>query len=1747
MTYDTGSTASSPKFIIRNTSGGSDANWGIGNELVFTFERTASCDTVGFKEGGGVFKDKHKIDYIVGSTPRTAEDNNETVSTYNLLSASLSITDIAAINGTISNTTTPIYYTRDIQDVQGGNGEIQAYHHEILVGADIYNYEFTFNGNVISPTSSITDASTGITKLIYDIDLTQAPYNVATANEDGNGTFENGENFTFQEKFAVLGCENADIIHKSYWDCGSVCQVSGAKSGSIILGNQIPGLKLTQLEGSNDIIATNHFRVRIENTTTIAGGGAKDVYINIGLGHNDSDLTTYDENPFWAYDWRNTKSVSNVRFTGGSTTLPLFDNPSSLYPTRGSGKNISIPPNFLTVDPDGPGVGLEDLDNDGFYDDMAPGESTIIELDIDYTPRDLACAIGRQDYIGWEHLYFDVNIKDQCYVPRDVKRLDFGYKNLTSDYYHVTKMGGDTDVTAGQAFELTFNPAMYSNIELNGNNALSSNSDSEFTVTFTVPTGVTIDAANANAGLFTQSGNQITYSATNLNNYPYILSNIFTEGFAKISFTIRLCNVFWSKCSTEFTVDYVTNLKLKDASGTVRFDQDIHCGTSEPIRTHGCNGSCDGPAITKFDTYRTSAGFTDNTMTTKVDLSQAGANNYKLDNYLVGDIMRIDTEAKIQNFTTDKMYIDIKYTTDGTTLGADDILFVDGTISVFDSSSNTTTTAQALTGTPTVTSKGNDHVATFDISSFRSLFDNNLFDSNDLIYVTINYQFNTAQLESRKLHNLTNFKGEYHSVDPVSNRVSCETYGSTASYLKVTHSIGKYEEEFANCDEAVIRAWATEGADVEDVFPNEYRPPFGLETMKVTLPNGFKFMGKAAINNQQGTFTIANGDLTASQSGNVITITPTASFRNGDQRATYFPSIRVWIKGTCGAIEDGDVTFEGQYKDFHYGPSTSGTPISVTKELNYTKPSFTLQSGSSSIVNGDASEATFDINVTNTSAGDGSIDYNWIKVGDNVSVTTAFDVSTNTPVALNTITSGGTTWVEIGAIDNGAFKNIQIKATYDSCAEQTVNFAHGWDCDAYPTTQEYVNQANLCYENDVDLTLLPRNSEVQLEIIEQPVGRINMCDVFTIKLKVNSAQFAALMNPKVEFSIANSLPISAVDIMAIKVKYPYNATNGEDATYTINGDILSIDLSAHSAIQALGGALPGTNTAVTDNDRLVEVELGLSTTCDFISGTPFLFKVFADKPCGDIAEGSGSLVYSERISINGAEQPYDAFSSIVLPNDTDAAGAHIDYCGTTEEVSVFTTFSDIIGQAPTRTDTNDFGKVTIPSGVSYVEGSFASNDNITLVSSTANELVIQYPEGLVNLDKVNFTFSIISGAVGCAVDTDFTIFNYILADAVTCNGVTCVNTVVETGVSTEFLDILKPSFAGTGNTTATAIVENGIYAYRLNMSLVNNGLDATAGYTYNVYCADANGNPEGNSIFSGAISQAVPSGGIYTQTLTFDRNSICSNVVVFVIDAGENCMCETLNLPIELNANSILDASAIITKELKLCNDEPFGGEIEVTATGGSPDYQYSIDGGVTYHDSNLFVVNTAGDHTITVKDSENFTVDVTVTIDLDPTYEVLDFEIEKTDLKEYTLTATGGLEEYEYALGNTDDFGSNNVFELEESGTYTFYVKDENGCIVEKQIEHLNLDMIIPNFFTPNGDGVNDTWYPKHIDAYPNISVHIFDRYQRLITRYDGNQHSWNGIYKGKLLPSGDYWYVIKLNNLDDNREFKGNFTLYR
>jgi len=73
---------------------------------------------------------------------------------------------------------------------------------------------------------------------------------------------------------------------------------------------------------------------------------------------------------------------------------------------------------------------------------------------------------------------------------------------------------------------------------------------------------------------------------------------------------------------------------------------------------------------------------------------------------------------------------------------------------------------------------------------------------------------------------------------------------------------------------------------------------------------------------------------------------------------------------------------------------------------------------------------------------------------------------------------------------------------------------------------------------------------------------------------------------------------------------------------------------------------------------------------------------------------------------------------------------------------------------------------------------------------------------------------------------------------------------------------------------------------------------------------------------------------------------------------------------------------------------------------------------------------------------------------------------------------------------------------------------------------------VVVPNTFTPNGDGINDTWNIKFLDSYPNCTVKIYNRYGENVYSSVGYGIAWNGTYRGIQLPQGTYYYIINLQS---------------
>ena len=121
----------------------------------------------------------------------------------------------------------------------------------------------------------------------------------------------------------------------------------------------------------------------------------------------------------------------------------------------------------------------------------------------------------------------------------------------------------------------------------------------------------------------------------------------------------------------------------------------------------------------------------------------------------------------------------------------------------------------------------------------------------------------------------------------------------------------------------------------------------------------------------------------------------------------------------------------------------------------------------------------------------------------------------------------------------------------------------------------------------------------------------------------------------------------------------------------------------------------------------------------------------------------------------------------------------------------------------------------------------------------------------------------------------------------------------------------------------------------------------------------------------------------------------------------------------------------------------------------------------------------------------------------------------------------------------------------------YTLEVANEGGCVSRDDVNLfvicLEGNLFMPNTFSPNGDGLNDVFYPRGKGIYGVKTFRVFDRWGELIfeqANFQANDitKGWNGMYKGKLASQDVYVYTIDV--ICENNQvfsFKGNIALIR
>ena len=110
----------------------------------------------------------------------------------------------------------------------------------------------------------------------------------------------------------------------------------------------------------------------------------------------------------------------------------------------------------------------------------------------------------------------------------------------------------------------------------------------------------------------------------------------------------------------------------------------------------------------------------------------------------------------------------------------------------------------------------------------------------------------------------------------------------------------------------------------------------------------------------------------------------------------------------------------------------------------------------------------------------------------------------------------------------------------------------------------------------------------------------------------------------------------------------------------------------------------------------------------------------------------------------------------------------------------------------------------------------------------------------------------------------------------------------------------------------------------------------------------------------------------------------------------------------------------------------------------------------------------------------------------------------------------------------------------------YTLQVRTANGCKGSDAVQVKILKEIkVPNAFSPNGDGINDTWLIQYLDSYPDCTVDVYNRYGQQVFHAAGYTKNWDGRVNGQPLPVGTYYWMIDPKN--GRTRMNGSVTILR
>jgi hypothetical protein len=1478
-------------------------------DITFTVKRKADC---GSGAGG---KDTIAVTGSCGTLTEAAPNINS----YNLLSPAISITAPVAISNAYIGST----FARSGTITNGGNGCVDTLRFYIVYpNASIVSIRFA--SQIVVSGTPVTPYRTNGDTLFYKI--------FGTAFFGPGKLFCNGQTITFSENIQVKKCTTTTTIYNAGWGKNerALCQnVSVPGTLTMANGTAAPAANITTLQ-SLSFCRDGIYTIAYSNTGTGANAGAM-YNVNAYLGHNAGYTLVFLPKKDFKVD------IKNISLNGNAMPATLVASPLV------AGDQVyQLSFSQFTTDPDGAGVGLEDLDGDGQFDDLAPGKTATVRFEEKWN-CDNGCPITQ--YLFTQRTA--VNYTTMCGAAVTTPNLIlsnpyYNYSLQTINVVAPTQAQGGTPFTTQVCMNGQWSPPSYKP------------TDSLY-LEVTLPPGfslagsgnVKINGVAAAASQYSFAGNKLTIARKGYTQsicYSYdLVYTCGTAGDVNINYIMRYVGDNSCSCQEKIAcVDKIINLK--------------------------CNPPCSNGIVNYQPVVkRVSLGFTDETLATRV--SPATVTGIPLKTALPKDTIVISVMGfQTGNATNLQYYYQLAKAPDGN----DVVTFVSGTF--YQKSFSSGITSSCVITAPVMSSTGTITKFTY---NFTPCLESGKIKNKDSVWVDIKYvvtKANNGLLYGNKLTTVPSTQSYFYNLDGSNNEVYCDNW--TTDFLLCGVKIE--ENYFTNYNVSGCGQYYLNGAvrpiyeDASDLFPGEYRPVCEIDSIAVILPSGYEYDNSGTSYMQASYWaTLINTGfypdvvVVPELRGNKVIL---KNPKNGTwhlcdfQKSTsynqnrYYIPVRPACQTSIGSTQGGA---EFYTKKYFYEDKTGEAyqrlyPTNFTSTLNLNvidKPSISIINNTGT-VDGVSEQHYWDVQVNNP--GTVAAPNLWValeKGTSNIIIDSVVLKPSNiiaTPVAY----AGVNKWYQLSAagLTGGANQQIRVYFKYLNCAADSIKMTAGWNCSGYPADPS----AYSCQALSQWLKVNPLPSQVQLSVLKQPdFPSATLCSVDTVSVIVNSAQAGDINNPVLKIVPPPGLQITT----PIRVEYPLGSGSWENITPTLVSGEYFLNLETHTNVGING--LKGTVKKPLAADRQVRVDIMYETSCGFTNGTKLNFLVQGLRPCGIAAIGNNDEIRSNPINIAGATAVGTAATDISVSNSNI-------------QCSAATTINIAITPLISPTSNSDTATISLPAGINYVAGSFTgcSLCGLSTATGTGGSVILKFklPGNAVANTPINFSIGVNADAAAPCRQYNIDVQTIRTGTLLMCGSTVCSNAtpvVLSSATNTitvrkASLQILEYKLLGTGPFYAG-------HTYNSSVKVQNYGtINTAAGYVAEIYCI-GDSNP-----FDAITLPAINIGQTITTTKSITIPSGCSggaslmakiNFKTIVPSSVSQCLCDeslvitAVVLPVKLISFKADPSSARNTINWKTA-DESVGVKYEI---------QRSTDG-VTFEpirEVNVTIVG-SGDYSIT-------------------------------------------------------------------------------------------------------------------------------------------------------------------------------------